>query len=169
MTSFRRIPLYLATAILMGGAAQAQSSNSDSATASASATIVSAIAIAKTADLDFGEVVAGGTSGTVVLSTANERSVTGGSTLGNAAGAAAASFSVTGDSDGSFSITLPSSTTITDGTNDMTVDNFVSSPADSSTLSSGTATISVGATLNVDADQVAGSYTGTFDVTVTYN
>ena len=51
--------------------------------ANASATIVTAISLTKTADLDFGNVVASGSAGTVVLTAAGSRSVTGGASLGN--------------------------------------------------------------------------------------
>jgi hypothetical protein len=54
----------------------------------------------------------------------------------------------------------------------MTVDNFTSTPTTSGTLSAaGAQTIDVGATLNVGANQAAGTYvSGTpFSVTVNYN
>ncbi len=80
----------------------------------------------------------------------------------------AASFDVSGQGDYTYSVTLPASTTLVDGaTNEMTVDTF----ADNSTGTldgAGAETFNVGATLNVGADQIAGSYTGTFDVSVDY-
>ena len=53
----------------------------------------------------------------------------------------------------------------------MTVDNFVSSPDDTNpvTLGGAATVLRVGATLNVAANQVSGTYTGTFDVSVNYN
>ena len=53
----------------------------------------------------------------------------------------------------------------------MTVDNFVSDPDDANPVTLGGAAIelSVGATLNVAANQASGAYTGTFDVRVDYN
>jgi hypothetical protein len=52
----------------------------------------------------------------------------------------------------------------------MEVDNFVSSLGATNSLSNqGTATLVVGATLNVEANQAPGLYSGTFDVVVAYN
>jgi hypothetical protein len=78
-------------------------------------------------------------------------------------------FTVTGAAGIGFSITLPATATITSGVNTMTVNAFTSTPSGTGTLVAGTATVNVGATLNVAANQVAGSYTGTYPVTVNYN
>ena len=52
----------------------------------------------------------------------------------------------------------------------MTVDNFVSNPSGTGLLSaSGSQTVNVGATLNVAANQVAGTYENTTDLKVTVN
>jgi hypothetical protein len=64
---------------------------------------------------------------------------------------------------------LPSSITLTSGTDNLTVDNFVSTPATTGTLTSGAATVNVGATLNVPANAPAGTYTNSTDLTVTVN
>jgi hypothetical protein len=144
-----------------------------SATATATATIVSPIAISKTVDMNFGNVAASAALGTVVLTPAGARSATGGVTLPATAGTvAAASFTVTGTAGYTYSITLPSTpTTITFGANNMTVDTFTSNPTPTGTLVGGTSTLTVGATLNVGANQASGVYvSGTpFTVTVNYN
>jgi hypothetical protein len=157
-------------ALLASAKAGAQQ-NSATTSANASATIVTAISLTKTADLNFGAVVAGGTSGTVVLTAAGARSATGGTTLGNTAGASAAAFTVAGQPSATYTITLPASTTITfGGSATMTVNNFTSSPSGTGTLSGGgSQTLSVGATLQVGASQEPGTYTGSFNVTVAYN
>jgi hypothetical protein len=140
------------------------------ATSDVSASIVPAITITKNTDMEFADVVASGSAGTVVLSTAGARSVTGGATLGNGTGAAAAAFTVSGDPSSTYSISLPASATITSAPNTMTVNTFTSSPSGTGTLSvGGTQALSVGATLQVGASQAQGTYTGTFDVTVAYN
>jgi len=145
-----------------------------SATASASATIITPISISKTADLNFGNVAVSATvAGTAVITPAGVRSATLGVTLPATSGTvSAASFTVTGAAGYSYVITLPSSAlTITNGSNTMTVTTFVSSPATNGTLTGGTQTLTVGATLNVDAGQAAGLYTSEtpFSVTVNYN
>lgn len=155
-------------ALLVAGPALAQSSSA-TATANATANVVAAIAISKTTDMDFGKVVTGATLGTVVLSTAGARSATGGTKLGNAGATAAAAFSVSGESGATYAITLPTSSTLTSGANNMTVNTFTSNPSATGTLTGGTQALAVGATLNVGASQASGAYTGTFDVTVAYN
>src|SRR5882762_4335585 len=107
------------------------------ATSNVSASIVPAITITKNTDMDFANVVAGASAGTVVLSTAGARSVTGGATLGNGTGAAAAAFTVSGGPASTYSISLPPSATITSAPNTMTVNTFTSSPSGTGTLSAG--------------------------------
>ncbi len=139
-----------------------------SATSNANAEIVAAIAIANTADLDFAAIVAAAGADTVVVSAAGARTC--GGTLTCTGAVAAASFDVTGGANLGYSITLPASATISSGGNNMTVNAFTDSLGGTGTLSgAGTQTFTVGATLNVGASQPAGSYTGTFNVTVDYN
>lgn len=145
------------------------------AQSNASATIVTPISIAVSDHMNFGNVNASGTLGTVVLSTAGVRSATGGVTLPTTTGTvSAANFIVSGQANFTYSITLPSSVTITrvSGSETMTVETFTSNPATTGTIGGGgTQALSVGATLKVGASQVPGSYTSgaTFDVTVAYN
>ncbi|WP_111707879.1 DUF4402 domain-containing protein [Lutibacter citreus] len=142
------------------------------ATATATATIVAPISILKTADMNFGNVAVAGTLGTVVLTPAGARSVTGGTTLPTTTGpVGAATFEVDGQGTYTYAITLPSSAhTISNGANNMTVDNFTCNTG-AGTLTAGEQTFTVGATLNVAASQVSGTYTSgsAFDVTVNYN
>jgi hypothetical protein len=143
------------------------------ATATASATIITPIAISKSLDMSFGNVAVSPTiSGTVTLTPANVRTITGGVTLPVVAGTVnAAKFTVTGLTGSTYSITLPSSAlTLTSGANTMTVTSFTSTPTPTGTLTGGTQDIYVGATLNVAAAQAAGTYTSAaFPVTVNYN
>jgi hypothetical protein len=148
---------------------------SASATASVTATIITPIGINKTTDMNFGNIIAGSSSGTVSLDPAGIRSVTTGITLPAAPGTVtAATFQVTGQGNSTYTITLPTSAyeiTRTSGSGTMEISNFTSSPSGSGTLISGTQIISVGATLTVGADQPVGVYTGEtgFNVTVNYN
>ena len=144
--------------------------NFASTSAGATVSIVTAISITNTADLNFGQVVAGGTSGTVAMSPVGFRSSGGGSTLGSSGNSSAASFNVSGDPNASFSITLPGSAVLTNGSDNMTINNFTSNPSGNGTLSEvGGQTLNVGATLQVGAAQPAGTYNGSFNVTVAYN
>lgn len=144
--------------------------------ANAYATIVSAIAVSGGDDsasgdsLRFGSLVAG-TGGTAVVSAASVRSVTGGVSEVTST-VSAASFTVTGESGSTYSITLPATAqTLSldgDATKTMSVSDFTSASANNLTLVSGSDTFSVGATLTVGNAQAVGTYSGTFEVTVSY-
>lgn len=160
-------------AIIIAGTswnAQAQSS----ATATATATIITPISISKTTDMNFGNVaVQTANGGTVVMTPAGVRTSTNGVTIPATAGTvAAAAFTVAGETGYTYAITLPNSVTISDNSsNTMTVNTFTSSPSGTGTLTGGSQTLNVGATLNVTAAQAAGVYTSAspFTVTVNYN
>lgn len=145
------------------------------ASASVTATIVTPISISKTVDMNFGNVAVTGTAGTVVLDPAGVRTKTAGVTLPATTGTVtAASFTVSGQGNYTYTITLPSTDyTITrnSGSETMIVNAFTSAPTGTGALTSGSQTLTVGATLNVSANQAAGIYTnGTgFNVTVNYN
>ena len=165
---------FFAVAILFSGVS-VMASAQVTATATASSTIVTPIGITKTVDMNFGNVAINSTTaGTVVLAPAGTRTSTGGVTLPATAGTvAAAEFNVTGANNYTFSITLPSTShEIKSGSNTMSVTGFTSTPTPTGTLSAtGSATVKVGATLNVSAGQAAGTYTSVtpFEVTVNYN
>ena len=165
---------FFAVAILFSGVSVISSAQV-TATATASSTIVTPIGITKTVDMNFGNVAVNSTTpGTVVLTPEGTRTKTGGVTLPATAGTvAAAEFNVTGANNYTFSITLPSTShEIKSGSNTMSVTGFTSTPTPTGTLSAtGSATVKVGATLNVSAGQAAGTYTSVtpFDVTVNYN
>ena len=96
-----------------------------------------------------------------------------GVTLGSATAVSAATFSVTGDGSDTYAIMLPSgpeTVTRTNATGEMTVTVYSSLSSDTGLLNEGgTQTIYVGGALNVARSQRPGVYTGTFNVTVTYN
>jgi Domain of unknown function (DUF4402) len=146
------------------------------ASATATATIVTPIAIVKATDMNFGNVAVNASAGTVVLAPAGTRSSTGGVTLPATVGTvSAASFNVTGEGNYTYSITLPSSHYILkkqgSGDETMRVNAFISSPSGTGTLTAGSQTLNVGATLKVSGSQATGTYTNStgFAVTVNYN
>ncbi len=170
MKGFTMAASILGLGIFAAGPAHAQF-GSATTSANASATVISAITLVKTSDLNYAAAVPGGTPGTIVMTPAGVRSATGGTTLGSGLGASAASFTVLGQPSATYSITLPSSSTLTFAvSNTMTVDTFTSSPSGTGTLSAGgSQTLNVGGTLNVGASQATGLYAGSFNVTVAYN
>lgn len=153
MASLRTAALLAALVLVLGGVvARAQS-------------------ISNAAGLQFGQLVASASAGTVVLAPNGTATASGGVILGNAAGRAAASFTVTGNANATYAITLPStSVTLASGTDSMTLDSFTSNPSGTGMLSSGgSQALTVGATLHLGANQPAGSYSGSFSVVVVYN
>lgn len=173
MKSLIKISLVLFAMVAFGATSFGQTQTA-SATANTTATIVTPIAIVQTTDLEFGNVAVSATNaGTVAMSTNSTRTVTGGCTLPATTGTTtAAAFTVTGASGFTYAITLPASVSIDDNnSNTMLVNGFVSDPDGTGTLSGGTETLKVGATLNVAAGQAAGTYESDndFEVTVAYN
>lgn len=124
--------------------------------------------------MDFGNVAAGATPGSVVLTPAGTRLRTGGVALPSVTGTVtAASFVITGAPNFAYSITLPNDPlTLTNGIDNMTIGLFASNPPTTGMLgNNGSQTLNVGATLNVAALQGVGDYTSVnpFEVTVNYN
>jgi Domain of unknown function (DUF4402) len=172
-SNVRQLAVASGLALLASSSAFAQ--QNASATAAANAQVITPISIAKDTDMEFGKIAVGATGGTVVLGTDNSATPSGSisrpaQSAGNPA-AAAAAFTVTGEGSYTYSITLPSSPVTLTGSvsGTMTLDTFVSNPSGTGTLSSGTQSLKVGATLTAGNNQASGTYTGTFSVTVAYN
>jgi len=172
MKTNRTLKLITLTAAIFGFAATSFGQNPEAnASANATATIIKPISIAKVsgADLLFGNIIADADGGTVTINTNGVREASGvafPSVLGTVA---AAEFTVTGFEGATYAITLPTEpVTITNGSsNQMTVTAFVENAT--KTLTGGTETFNVGATLNVGANQAEGEYSGSFSVIVAYN
>ena len=167
----------LALTMLLPGLALAQAQ----ATANITAQVVQPIAITTVTDLNFGILSVGTVGGTVVVQPTPGGgctvSQTGDVDVGSTTGATAtcAQFDITGANNAFYSVTLPTSVTITDGgANSMTVNNFQACSITTSLCTSyqldntGYDQLTVGATLNVNGGQAQGTYTGTFQVTVEY-
>ncbi|MEO8431433.1 MAG: DUF4402 domain-containing protein [Acidobacteriota bacterium] len=165
----RRLPLRAAIllgALAMGvpSAARAQVCN---------ATNDPSLAIARTADLQFGDLGATPSAGTAVIDAATGgRTVTGGVVAAGALfNAGAFDVLLCGPAGPKrFDVILPagSVTLAGPGGATMTVDTFTASPKTSnvSGSTSSVTTITVGGTLRVGANQAPGAYTGTFTVIV---
>lgn len=182
MTRSTVLKATLATLAVVGTLGQATTASAaNTATTTASARIVQAIAIVKDTDLAFGQIVAGSslTKVTVANSAAGTRTfgtaqASGGAYNGGTSGTSstaisAAKFTVTGYDNTTFSISLPASVTL-DGPSGatMTVDNLLHDAGATPALAGGSKVFHLGADLNVAANQAAGAYTKTFDVTVDY-
>lgn len=149
-----------------------------STTGTGSITVIRPLTITKNADLLFGTVVKPATgSGTVTVSTAGARSVTG-SVVGLSSGNTpqASQFTVGGEGGQSISVTIPSTFTMTNGTDTLTVttSNNLSGSASAQTLSnalgaSGSLAFNVGGVTTVASTISTGAYSGTFTVSAAYN
>src|SRR5690348_13428339 len=123
-----------------------------SATANASVTLVTPISIAKDFDMNFGEIAASGTAGTVILDYSDGVTKTGGVKLLSSAAVKTAQFTVSGEGTSTFSISFPSTITLTSASNDqLTVDGISCDAGTTSALDAGSKVIKVKGTLQVPA------------------
>lgn len=167
------------SAILLTSAfnTQAQQIDTDSASGDATVTVQTIpIEVTNVSTLDFGTLLPFGRPGTVTITTA------GGSNTSNLLlieQGSVAEWSVKGTGNAPYAVTLPANISLTsDNGNEspMTVSAFRTSARSSgystpiSVLdASGDGSFTVGATLNVGANQPAGTYTGSYEITVSYN
>ena len=141
-------------------------------TVSASATLITPIAIEKKADLNFGSLASSASAGTVVLGFDDDATpALGVSSPDAGATATTAWFTVTGATSSTFSITFPTTLTLSNGTDNLAVTGITSDSGTSSALVEGTKDFKLGATLSVPARATAGDYINTeaFEVSVNYN
>ncbi|HZU52275.1 MAG TPA: DUF4402 domain-containing protein [Holophagaceae bacterium] len=131
--------------------------------------IIAPIALSNNQDLDMGTVIPGPTVGSVTLNPGTgAQGLAGGVVYASPTGQPA-QFAVTGAPSHNFNISFggtPITLTGPGGTMSLAL---LASPSGTSTFSAGgAATLNVGGTLSVGANQAEGDYTGTFTVTVAY-
>jgi hypothetical protein len=180
MTKITLFIIVLLTGFTINLNAQSAASKSTGANAK----LLKAMTLAQGNPLNFGSnLLSDNLGGTVILpSDSNTRTYTGGvatSAIGPAA--TNATYTVTGTALETYAVALPTTTTVTnvtagDGLRTMDITSMLArfngaeSDATTSTLASnGTDSFSIGGTLTVGPDQIAGVYTGTFTVSVDYN
>jgi hypothetical protein len=158
------------------GEIHAQSSNPVSATGHISAEIIPIYTAREMSQLNFGRFSPGIQGGEIILSPESTVSVLG-SVYQGVGSHNAASFSVSGDVDATFSISLPSTPVVlTHSTNakTMLIDDWVSIPSKgigTGVLQNGFQVVYVGATLKVGTlnDNPVGVYLGDFIITFDFN
>jgi hypothetical protein len=126
--------------------------------------------------MNFGNLVATVAGGAIILDTDGSRTGPAAILAGTQNGTiAAASFTVGGENEFTYAITLPSTFVVSNDDTEaatMSVGSFVSSLGDTGTLSTdGNQTLLVGATITLEANQASGTYTNAdaLAVTVNYN
>jgi len=133
----------------------------------AKAQVLQQITSASAGTLDFGKVVPTATSGTITIGADGSLTNAGGARYIPNSGAHVATLSFSGQPNQNIVIDAPSSATIVNGSASMTV-NFNYPTLPNSIGSNGSVAMNYGGTLNVGGNQVAGIYSGTYDIFVTY-
>lgn len=150
---------------------------------SVGAVILQPLTIDNSQGLHFGTIISNAsTIGTVTIATDGTRSVNGAAlSLSGSTPHTVAKYTTAGPADAFYHITLPtdSEVKVTNGTttsDDMAVTAFTAdfdglgtNSLNGILSSTGTGAVQVGATLNLAAGQVAGTYTGSFNVSVDFN
>jgi Domain of unknown function (DUF4402) len=175
--SFRALGKALLSALaLMPGAASAAPGNQLSKTGAAQALVVLPFQIIAMDALRFGQIVSPTTSGTIVLSPLGVITATGGllpsTAIIQTVSRGPGSFLITGNPNRQFVVDLPNGSIILrSGTRNLrmsAMSSNVSTTVNPRLDASGFFVLTVGATLNIAADQQIGTYTGTYAATVVY-
>lgn len=166
------VPAFAALASLAAAlVAPAPAHAAAAATTQAHATVLHPLSLVLKGDLDFGSIAVAGAGTVVIEPNANAMTVSGGVVpLGGAP--TAATFVGAAGSASVVIIRIPKQPiliTRAGGTETLTVRNFTLQGQDKRTLARQESfEFRVGATLQVPANQIDGTYVGTFDVTVHY-
>jgi hypothetical protein len=146
-----------------------------SATSSITArvTVVEPIKITKSVDLDFGNVIGSFTTGTLTLDPDGIRTVNGVQISNAVPGDVTAAEAIVTHNNNNYSISLPESFTLFNSENPdqvLLINRFTVQPLPFAG-DEGSDILKIGATLNLEANQLPGYYTNSagFNVTVSYN
>jgi hypothetical protein len=171
-----------AFAVLGGSTSALAAGNTTSTSATETTTIIRPIASVKNADLAFGTIIRPSSgSGTVTLSAANARTLTGTGAFWLVSPASTvASFTISGEGGAAFTLSVDATDTMTNagaggGTLTVTTANdagCTSACALSGAfgdIADGTMTFHVGGAFPIASNTATGVYTGTLNITATYN
>ncbi|WP_424244259.1 hypothetical protein Dip510_001461 [Elusimicrobium posterum] len=130
-----------------------------------------AVAHRSGSSLRFGSACPSGSTGYITVTPAGSATASGGAGCFSSSGAGADIFDLTGTANYAYYVTFPTSITISNGSNTLTVDNFTSlcpSGAGCTLNSSGTGSFNVGGRLTIPSGAPSGTYTGSYTLTVNY-
>lgn len=145
--------------ILLGFPSTVQAQTSSTANFTASVTIIQPIIITNTGNMNFGSIDAQ-QGGKVILTPENTRVSNGHVALAGEENLSAASFQVKGQAGMAYSLQVPTASyTLSNGTEEIIIEDFTSSLGAGGLLADGTQTFNIGATLNVKPGQTPGFYT----------
>ena len=144
-----------------------------SAPANGKAVILIPLKLTKVQDLDFGTVVTSAASGQVVVDPSSGTATPSGgvTVVGTTSAAAKFDFAGTANQQVNFSISSPLPILLSDGSGNTLPLTALNLSAATGTVDPTTllVEVGVGGTINVNANQMDGTYTGQFDVTADYN
>lgn len=168
------LSVFALAAVVLSANAQANTATDD---ATSHAELITPMSLAKATgatnggNLEFGKIAIGSGAGTVQLTAAAAPTVTPGGAATLVAGTtrSAAAFLVGGQEGRAYSVTLPTSTNVVNGSDNLTITSWTSNASLVIEATNELNTFYVAGTLNIPADSPVGQYNGTFDVTVTYN
>ena len=146
-------------------AMNAPAAHAASATGTATAKILRQITLTNTSALQYATIISGATASTVAVTTAGARTCGAGLTCTGTT--TAANFDVQGTSGAVVLVGGDSSVTL-NGSLGGTMASTLTYSAANITLGTTGGSFQVGGTLSVGANQTAGDYTGTFNVTANY-
>jgi hypothetical protein len=140
--------------------------------ANATATVIDPLGVTEVNGMSFGDISATATAGTVVLDLGDGRTFTGGVDLAGGT-VTSGDYTLTGEPNKAYVITFPASATITSGTDTMTVNTFTTSKGSTAPITgtldgTGNDSFIIGGTLIVGGNQPAGTYSGSYVLTVEY-
>ena len=156
--------------IFLSASLSAFAQASASATVESRATVIDPIQIEKTVDLDFGNIITAYNPGSVILSPDGSRIAYGVEISSSIPGNVAPAEAVVTHGNNNYAISLPESFELfhQDNPNQvLVIDRFTVEPLPGDEID----IIKIGATLNLEANQLSGYYTNAsgFNVTVSYN
>jgi Mat/Ecp fimbriae major subunit len=156
--------------IALGVASISMTASAATGTGGSTSVILQPLSVVKTADLDFGTLVAGPTAGTITVNpVSGARSRTGGTvTVGSPS--TAAIFQATGLVNQLYIVALGAPPLLTNGGGGTMPVTALALDGPTIRLfpAGNVATLRVGGTLSVAANQPSGDYTGSFTITVIY-
>lgn len=160
--------LLLGAAIAFTAFSFTTDANAEDQTGNATATIEQQIQITEDTALAFATIAADPAGDTITLAAATSAVTSPGSSTFSGT-AAAGSFDLTGTPSAALNVSFSTGDTLTGPGTAMALDNFVSSVGTTPSFNgAGALTLDVGADLTVGANQVGGSYAGTYTLTVDY-
>lgn len=148
------------------------SQTSSSASINTQVEIVNPIKITKSVDLNFGSVIGGLNPGTVILSPDGIRTANGVQISNAIPGEVNAAEAIVTHGNNNYAINLPTSFSLFNQENPnqlIIIDTFTVNPIINA--EDGTDVLKIGATLNLEANQIPGFYSNSsgFNITVSYN